>query len=84
VKAGIIRLRILGFDKDKQEMATAFLCLEILFPQKFEAPRNDWSANTQKVLFRFLTVTNFEGTFVRNVTMQHEIDGVTVRTVVCY
>jgi hypothetical protein len=41
VKAGIICLRTLGFDKDEQEMATAFLCLEILFPQKFEAPRND-------------------------------------------
>jgi hypothetical protein len=84
VKAGIICLRTLGFDKDEQEMATAFLCLEILFPQKFETPRNDWSANTQKALFRFLTVTKFEGTFVRNVTMEHEIDGVTVRIVVCY
>jgi hypothetical protein len=44
----------------------------------------DWSANTQKALFRFLTVTKSEGTFVRNVTMEHELDGVTVRTVVCY
>jgi hypothetical protein len=65
-------------------MATAVLCVEILFSQKFEAPRNDWSANTQKALFRFLTVAKFEGTLVRNVAMEHEIDGVTVRGVVCY
>jgi hypothetical protein len=29
----------------------------------------------QKALFHFLTVTKSEGTFVRNVTMEHEIDG---------